>query len=79
MSQPASSEPEHDETPSSSESSFAQEARATVHPPLWREFLQYVRETSQWWLLPILVCCLALSMIAWATGTAAAPFIYSLF
>ncbi|MFO1002352.1 MAG: DUF5989 family protein [Planctomycetaceae bacterium] len=79
MTQPNSSHSEPAESASSNESKFSQEARTTVHPPLWKEFLQYVRETSKWWLLPILVCCLVLSLIAWAAGTSAAPFIYTLF
>ena len=58
---------------------FEAESRRAAQSSLWHEFLQYLQETGKWWLLPILVSCTILSLIAWAAGTAAAPFIYTLF
>jgi hypothetical protein len=68
-----------DEQKSQAMTEFEAESRRTGQSPLWQELLQYLQETGKWWLLPILICCTILSLIAWAAGTAAAPFIYTLF
>lgn len=46
---------------------------------LARELWQFLRQTKKWWLLPILVVLFAAGLLVVASGTAAAPFIYTLF
>lgn len=43
------------------------------------EFLQFLGHTKKWWLLPIVVILLAFGLLIALSGTAAAPFIYTLF
>lgn len=46
---------------------------------LAREFFEFLRDNKQWWLLPIILVLLAFGAIVLLAGTAAAPFIYTLF
>jgi hypothetical protein len=48
-------------------------------PGLLGELLYMVRRDKQWWLVPILLMLLLLSVLVYLGGTAAAPFIYTLF
>lgn len=43
------------------------------------EFLAYLRYNRKWWLAPIVIALLLLAGLVWLGGTAAAPFIYTLF
>lgn len=43
------------------------------------EFLAFLSENKKWWLLPLLLVLGALAGLAFLGGTAAAPFIYTLF
>ena len=43
------------------------------------EFVYFLRHSKKWWLLPILVVLVMLSVLVFLSGTAAAPFIYTLF
>ena len=46
---------------------------------LVREMWLYMRENKKWWLLPIVVAMFGLGFLVFLSGTAAAPFIYTLF
>ena len=46
---------------------------------LTREFLDFLKHNKKWWLLPILIVILALGALVLLSGSAAAPFIYTLF
>lgn len=48
-------------------------------PGLLREFWDFLRYNKKWWLLPILVTLMVLGAFVLLTGTAFAPFIYTLF
>lgn len=48
-------------------------------PGLLREFTDFLRHNKKWWLLPILLVLLLLGALIALGGTAAAPFIYTLF
>ena len=48
-------------------------------PGIVREFFAFLRHTKKWWLLPIIAILLLLTVIVMLTGTALAPFIYTLF
>ncbi len=43
------------------------------------EFVSFLKHNKKWWLLPILVIMLLVGALAVLGGTAAAPFIYTLF
>ena len=43
------------------------------------EFWYFLRQTKKWWLLPILVVVSGFALLVFFSGTAAAPFIYTLF
>jgi hypothetical protein len=43
------------------------------------EFLSFLSHNKKWWLLPILLVMLFLGVLISLSGTAAAPFIYTLF
>lgn len=44
-----------------------------------REFWDFLRFNKKWWLTPIIVVLLLVSALIMLGGTAAAPFIYTLF
>jgi hypothetical protein len=46
---------------------------------LFGEFLALLRETRKWWLAPVIVLLLFIGVLVVLGGTAAAPFIYTLF
>ncbi len=43
------------------------------------EFVRFLGHTKKWWLLPILLVVLLFGALMFLGGTAAAPFIYTLF
>ena len=43
------------------------------------EFVAFLKENKKWWLAPILIASLGLGLLVLLGGTAAAPFIYTLF
>lgn len=49
-------------------------------PSLLRELWAFIRVRKKWWLLPIIVTMLLVGLlIAFAQGSALAPFIYTIF
>jgi Family of unknown function (DUF5989) len=61
------------------DSDFERAARLDVGDGLLREFWQFLGHTKKWWLMPILLVMLLFGLLIFLSGTAAAPFIYSLF
>jgi hypothetical protein len=43
------------------------------------EFLQFLKERKKYWLIPVILALLAVGALIILGGTAAAPFIYTLF
>lgn len=43
------------------------------------EFIQFLKHNKKWWLAPIVISVLLLGALVLLGGTAAAPFIYTLF
>jgi hypothetical protein len=43
------------------------------------EFWHFLGQSKKWWLLPILVVVFGFALLVLFSGTAAAPFIYTLF
>jgi len=46
---------------------------------LLAELWDFLKQNKKWWLLPIVVVLLLLGVLIMLAGTAAAPFIYTLF
>ena len=46
---------------------------------LAREFFDFLMDNKKWWLAPIVVSILLLGALVFFGGSAAAPFIYTLF
>ena len=46
---------------------------------LAREFVDFLKDNKKWWLAPIIVSILGLGVLVLLGGSAAAPFIYTLF
>lgn len=66
------SDPQHEED-------FARQAAREERPGLVREFVGFLGDNKKWWLAPILIAILALGLLVLLSGSAAAPFIYTLF
>ena len=54
-------------------------AAAAARIGLIAEFWDFLRHNKKWWLLPIVIVLLMLGALVILGGTAAAPFIYTLF
>ena len=57
---------------------FASQA-AGERTGLTSEFIDFLKDNKKWWLAPIIVSILGLGLLVMLGGTAAAPFIYTLF
>jgi len=57
---------------------FAKQAEQS-QTGLVAEFWDYLRQNKKWWLTPIVVVLLLVGGLVLLGGTAAAPFIYTLF
>lgn len=50
-----------------------------AQPSLPAELLAFLLNNKKWWLTPIIVVFLLIGVLVLLSGTAAAPFIYTLF
>ena len=57
---------------------FAAQARQK-RSGLGAEFYAFLKDNKKWWLAPILLTVAGLGLVVMLSGTAAAPFIYTLF
>jgi hypothetical protein len=48
-------------------------------PGFLAEFVDFLRHNKKWWLTPIILIMLLFGALMYLSGTAAAPFIYTLF
>lgn len=58
---------------------FAEIADASREQSFLSELVEFLRFNKKWWLAPILIALLLLGALLLLSGTAAAPFIYTLF
>jgi hypothetical protein len=58
---------------------FEQIAKAEGQGNIVSEFWFFLSHNKKWWLLPIIVILLGFGLLVALSGTAAAPFIYTLF
>jgi hypothetical protein len=63
----------------SSERSEFEKAGSETKASLVGDLLAFVGQNKKWWLLPIVTVMLTLAALAIFAGSAAAPFIYTLF
>lgn len=64
---------------SNREKNAFQTAAEAQEQGLIAEFIQFLKENKKWWLAPILLVLLMMGALILLSGTAAAPFIYTLF
>lgn len=57
---------------------FARQADGQA-PGLVRELWDFLRHNKKWWLIPIIAVLLLVTLLVVLSGSAAAPFIYTLF
>ena len=74
--------PSQDETQakldSAQQQEFAQQAQLAP-PGILAEFWDFLCHNKKWWLTPIILVLLLVGLLIFLRGTAAAPFIYTLF
>jgi fluoride ion exporter CrcB/FEX len=63
----------------SDENDFEQMARNKRESSFIGELWTLMREKKKYWLMPIIVVLLLLGLLVFLSGTAVAPFIYTLF
>jgi hypothetical protein len=59
-------------------SAFEEEA-ASPRSGIVAEFVHFLLNNKKWWLTPIIVVLLLVAVLIMLSGSAAAPFIYTLF
>jgi Family of unknown function (DUF5989) len=67
------------ETTPKVQSEFEKAAAETAGESLLSEFWSFLAHNKKWWLLPIVIVMLLLGTLVLLSGTAATPFIYTLF
>jgi len=60
-------------------SEFEKAAEAANQESLVGEFWSFLAHNKKWWLMPIVVVMLLLGVLILLSGSAGAPFIYTLF
>lgn len=65
-------------TSSNDGAAFVKEA-SQQRPGLFAELIDFLRNNKKWWLTPIVIVLLVVGALIILSGTAAAPFIYTLF
>jgi hypothetical protein len=58
---------------------FEQVAKSQGRGNVMTEFWHFLSQTKKWWLLPIVLILAAFGVLMALSGTAVAPFIYTLF
>ena len=62
-----------------SSNQFEQAVSRETKPSLVREVWEFLAVTKKWWLLPIIVVLALFGALVLMSGSATAPFIYTLF
>jgi hypothetical protein len=58
---------------------FEKAAQSRQQTNMAAEFWYFLRHSKKWWLTPIVIVMLLFGLLVFLSGTAAAPFIYTLF
>ena len=67
-----------DQEPGKQVQDFAKEAEEAP-PGILLEFWDFLRYNKKWWLTPIILVLALVGLLVLLSGTAAAPFIYTIF
>jgi len=67
-----------DHSPDPQAESFEQLAHES-DPGLVREFVDFLKQNKKWWLAPILIVTLLLTLLVFLAASPASTFIYTLF
>ena len=51
----------------------------TAHMEIIKDLWGFLKERKKWWLLPMIMILLLMGILIMASGSAVAPFIYTLF
>ena len=62
-----------------SQNEFEQRSKGPRRRGIASELMDFLKHNKKWWLLPILVVMLLITVLVVLVGTGAAPFIYTLF
>lgn len=62
-----------------SESEAFADAAKQSQPGIVAEFIDFLLHNKKWWITPIVIVLLLVGVLVTLGGTAAAPFIYTLF
>jgi hypothetical protein len=62
-----------------SQSEFEKASAGHAESGLLAELWEFLAHNKKWWMLPILAILLLMAALALLSGSAAAPFIYTLF
>ena len=65
--------------PEKPKSEFSQIADDAQEQSLLVELIDFLKTNKKWWLAPIILVMLSIGLLMFLSGSAAAPFIYSLF
>ena len=65
--------------PEKPKSEFSQIADDAQEQSLLAELIDFLKTNKKWWLAPIILVMLSIGLLMFLSGSAAAPFIYSLF
>ena len=60
-------------------SDFEKAAQERKHVGVVGELVAFLRENKKWWLIPLVVVLFMMGALILLSGSAAAPFIYTLF
>jgi hypothetical protein len=60
-------------------SEFEEQAQEQAEISWLSEFWDFLRHNKKWWLLPLLIVLLLFGLLVLVSGTAYAPFIYTLY
>jgi Family of unknown function (DUF5989) len=69
----------HDKNSPLPDNEFERSAEQLRSPGLFAELWSFLKHNKKWWLGPIVVILLLFGVLMLLSGTAAAPFIYTLF
>jgi Family of unknown function (DUF5989) len=58
---------------------FEEAAKSSQKTGMVGEFRYFLKHSKKWWLMPIVVVLVVFGVLLFLSGTAAAPFIYTLF
>jgi hypothetical protein len=75
----AAPDPDEKTKPANGEARPATLEDSGDNPSFFGELLYFLKKNKKWWMVPMLISLLLFGLLLLLSGTAAAPFIYTLF